>query len=140
MITILDASAAVTIAMNLPESTKFLSNIDTSDMVMAPDLFVSEVSNAIWKYVKAGMLDSEQGSTVLERAVMLVDTFEPGQMLYKEAFALSVDHLHPVYDALYLVLARRHNGVLATLDKRMVDLASKLHIRLVHEHDGSRVV
>lgn len=130
MITILDASAAVAIAMNLPESIKFLPNIDTSDVVIAPDLFVAEVSNALWKSVRAGMLDSEQGSIVLERSVMLVDTFEPGQMLYKEAFALSVDHQHPVYDALYLVLARRHNGVLATLDKRMVELATKLHIKL----------
>jgi predicted nucleic acid-binding protein len=131
MITILDASAAVAIAMNLPESIKFQPNIDTSDMVIAPDLFVAEVSNAIWKYVRAGILDSDQGSNALERAVTLVDTFEPGQMLYKEAFALSVDHMHPVYDALYLVLARRHNGVLATLDKRLAELASKLHIRLV---------
>jgi len=131
MITILDASAAVAIAMNLPESIKFQPNIDTSDMVIAPDLFVAEVSNAIWKYVRAGILDSDQGSSALERAVSLVDTFEPGQMLYREAFALSVDHLHPVYDALYLVLARRHNGVLATLDKRLAELASKLHIRLV---------
>ncbi|MBV5338620.1 MAG: type II toxin-antitoxin system VapC family toxin [Deltaproteobacteria bacterium] len=131
MITILDASAAVAIAMNLAESAKFLPNIDISDMVIAPDLFVAEVSNAIWKYVRAGILDSDQGSNVLERAVSLVDTFEPGQGLYKEAFALSVDHMHPVYDALYLVLARRHNGVLATLDKRLAELASKLHIRLV---------
>jgi len=131
MILILDASAAVAIAMNLPESTKFQPMINTSDMVIAPDLFVAEVSNAIWKYVRAGILDSDQGSSALERAVSLVDTFEPGQMLYREAFALSVDHLHPVYDALYLILARRHNGVLATLDKRLAELASKLHIRLV---------
>ena len=131
MITILDASAAVAIAMNLPESTKFQPNIDTSDVVIAPDLFVAEVSNAIWKYVRAGIMDSDQGSCALERAVSLVDTFEPGQGLYREAFALSVDYLHPVYDALYLVLARRHNGVLATLDKCLAELASKLHIKLV---------
>lgn len=130
MITVLDASAAIAVAMNLPESTRFQTNIDTSDMVIAPDLFVAEVSNAIWKYVKAGVLDPEQGDRVLERAVGLVDTFEPGLTLYREAFALSVDHLHPVYDALYLILARRHNGVLATLDRRMADLASKLHIRI----------
>lgn len=131
MITVLEASAAVAIAMNLPESTKFQTNIDTSDMVIAPDLFVAEVSNAIWKYVKAGVLDSEQADCALERAVGLVDTFEPSLVLYREAYALSVDHLHPVYDALFLVLARRHNGVLATLDRRMADLASKLHIRIV---------
>lgn len=132
MITILDASAAVALALNLPESLKFQQNIHNSALVLAPDLFVAEVSNAVWKYVRAGILDANQGSIVLERAVGLVDTFEPVQMLYKEAFSVSVDHLHPVYDALYLVLARRHAGVLATADKRLAGLASKLHIRLVH--------
>ncbi len=132
MITILDASAAVAIVMNLPESSKFEPDIARSDIVIAPDIFVAEVSNALWKYVRAGILDSDQGSSALERAVTLIDTFEPGQMLYKEAFALSVNHLHPVYDALYLVLARRHNGILATFDKRLAELASKLHIRMLH--------
>src|SRR5664280_2252658 len=110
MITVLDASAAVAIAMNLPESAKFQSNIGSSDIIIAPDLFVAEVSNSLWKYVKAGVLDLEQGDCALERAVGLVDTFEPSLVLYREAYALSVDHLHPVYDALYLVLARRHNA------------------------------
>jgi predicted nucleic acid-binding protein len=130
MITILDASAAVAIAMNLPEATKFQPQIEKSAQVIAPDLLVAEVSNAVWKYVKAGVIDSEQGSRVLDRAIGLVDTFEPSLGLYREAYALSVDHLHPVYDALYLVLARRYNGALATLDQRMAELALKLHIRV----------
>jgi predicted nucleic acid-binding protein len=66
---------------------------------------------------------------MLERAVGLVDTFETSLDLYREAFSLSVDQLHPVYDALYIVLARRNNAVLATLDRRLADLALKLHIR-----------
>jgi len=131
MITILDASAAIAVAMNLPDSTRFQPNIDSSDLVLAPDIFVAEVANATWKYVRAGIIDADQGGAVLERAIGLVDSFEPGKMLYKEAFAVSVEHQHPVYDALYLVLARRHAGVLATLDTRLAELASKLHIRLV---------
>ena len=131
MITVLDASAAVAVAMNLPESMKFQSSIDTSDVVIAPDLFVAEVSNAIWKYVKAGIIDSDQGGLVVERAIGLVDSFEPGVNLYREAYSLSVTQMHPVYDALYLVLARRHNAFLATLDRRMGDLAVKLQIKTI---------
>lgn len=131
MITVLDASAAVAIAMNLPESIKFQPTIDTSDVVIAPDLFVAEVSNAIWKYVKAGVIDSDEGCRVIERAVGLVDSFEPCMNLYREAYSLSVVHIHPVYDALYLVLARRHNAFIATLDRRLGELASKLQIKTV---------
>jgi len=129
MITVLDASAAVAIAMNLPESTRFHPQIETSDLVIAPDLIVAEVANAVWKYVRAGVLDSEQGERVLERAIGLVDQFETSMILYREAYALSVDHLHPVYDALYLVLTRRNNAHLATLDRRLSDIASKLQLR-----------
>ena len=126
----LDASAAVAIAMSLSESTKFQPLIETSEMVIAPDLLVAEVSNAIWKYVKAGVIDVEQGECALERSTGIVDTFESSLFLYKEAYSLSVFHLHPVYDALYLVLARRNNAVLATLDKRMADLACRLQIKI----------
>lgn len=132
MITVLDASAAVAIAMNLTESTRFQQQIEISDLVIAPDLFVAEASNAVWKYVKAGVVDSVQGDLILDRAIGLVDTFEKSVNLYREAYALSVDHLHPVYDTLYLVLARRNNAVLATLDRRLALLASKLHVRLYH--------
>jgi predicted nucleic acid-binding protein len=130
VIAVLDASAAVAIAMNLPESFKFQSLLESSDLVIAPDLLVAEVSNAIWKYVKAGVIDVEEGERALERATGIVDTYETSLILYKESYSLSVSHLHPVYDALYLVLARRHNAVLATLDKRMADLASKLQIKV----------
>lgn len=130
MITVLDASVAVTIAMNLPDSSRFQPIIETSDLVIVPDFFVAEVSNAVWKYVKAGAIDSEKGDQVLDRALGLVDTFESGLLLYREAYALSVSYLHPVYDALYLVLARRNNAVLATLDRRLTDLATKLQIRV----------
>jgi predicted nucleic acid-binding protein len=131
MITVLDASAAVAIALNLPGSLKFQPQLETSDLVIAPDLLVAEVSNAVWKYVKAGVIDSGQGDRVLERAMGLVDQIESSQVLYREAFALSVDQQHPVYDALYLVLARRNNAVLATFDRRLADLAAKLHIKIV---------
>jgi len=130
MITVLDASVAVSISMNLPESTKFKQLIEACDLVIAPDLLVAEVSNAVWKYVKAGVIDSEQGDLVLERAIGFVDQFESSLILYREAFALSVNHQHPVYDALYVVLARRNNAVLATLDRRLANLASKLNIRI----------
>lgn len=130
MITVLDASAAVAISMNLPHATKFQPQIEKSDLVIAPDLFVAEVSNAVWKYVKAGVFGSEQSDCVLERAIGLVDTYEPSLALYREAYALSVAHLHPVYDALYLVLARRNNAVLVTLDRRLAELGTKLQIRI----------
>lgn len=90
---------------------------------------MAEVSNAAWKYVKAGVIDSGVGKCVFERAVRLVDTFETSLILYREAYVLSGEYMHPVYDALYLVLVRRNNAVLAALDQRLFALASKLKIK-----------
>jgi predicted nucleic acid-binding protein len=130
MITVLDASAAVAIAMNLPGSAQFHPHIETSDLVIAPEILVAEVANAVWKYVKAGVIIADQGDTALERAVGLVDQFETSLTLYREAYALSVAHQHPVYDALYLIAARRNNATIATLDRRLAELATRLQIKI----------
>jgi predicted nucleic acid-binding protein len=44
---------------------------------------------------------------------------------------MPVPPLHPVYDTLYLVLARRNNAVLLTQDRRLAELGRLLDIEVV---------
>jgi len=63
---------------------------------------------------------------VAPAAAELVDVIEPDRHLQVEALAL-VCHLdHPVYDCLYLALARREAAVLLTADQRLQQLASRV--------------
>ena len=128
---VIDASAAVGIVLAMPGSEIFSAPLEQAALVIAPDLIVAEVCNALWKYRKADLLPMARCQQALEHALSLHDRIESSAALYLEAFALSSRHLHPVYDTLYLVLARRNNAVLLTLDQRLAALAGKLEIEAV---------
>ena len=124
MIRVLDASAAVRIALREAEFGELADAVAEAEFVTAPDLFVSEVSNTMWKYVNAGFMEHEQAHELLDEIVGLVDEFVPAHELYHDALSLSVEAKHPVYDALYVILARRLEASLATADKRLAALAA----------------
>jgi predicted nucleic acid-binding protein len=124
VIRVLDASAAVRIALGEPASEDLDQAVAEAEFVAAPDLYVSEVSNAMWKYVHGGFIAHEHAHELLDDIVGLVDEFVPAHELYHDALSLSVRSRHPVYDALYVVLARRLEAALATSDKKLAALAT----------------
>jgi predicted nucleic acid-binding protein len=128
---VIDASAAVGIVLLMPGTEIFTPLLEQAAMVAAPDLYVAEVSNAIWKYRKADIIPMVRCEWALEQAVSLPDRFESSSALYLEAFALACRHLHPVYDALYLVVARRTNATILTMDRRLAALAGQLEIAVI---------
>ena len=128
---VIDASAAIGIVLAVPGAEVFSASLEQAALVTAPDLFIVEVSNTLWKYRKAELLPMARCEQALEQAMSLPDRIESSDALHLEAFALSCRHLHPVYDTLYLVLARRNNATLLTLDRRLAALAGKLEIEVI---------
>ncbi len=49
MITVLDASAAVEVVLHRPNADTISSVLRSADLTLAPDLYVSEIANALWK-------------------------------------------------------------------------------------------
>jgi predicted nucleic acid-binding protein len=124
VIRVLDASAAVRIAFGEPASGELADGVAEAEFVAAPDLFVSEVSNTMWKYVEGGFIEHAQAHELLDDIVGLVDEFVPAHELHHDALSLSVGAKHPVYDAFYVILARRLEASLATTDRRLAALAA----------------
>ncbi len=56
----------------------------------------------------------------------LVDQIEPDRHLQVEALAMACHLNHPVYDCLYLALARREAATLLTADRRLQSLAAQV--------------
>lgn len=127
MITVLDASAAIELLLSRSAANELSELVSEAELVLAPDLYIAEVSNALWKHAGASG-DSGSYQELLDDAVALPDDFLDSASLYREAFALSVKHQHPVYDALYLVVARRNSATILTVDRRLGSLASTLQI------------
>lgn len=131
MIAVLDASAAVGVFLLQPAARHLIQPLESTTLVLVPDLFVSEVCNVLWKYRKAELLTREETDLALSRTLALPDRFEPAFTCYKEAFAIAERYQHPFYDALYLVIARRNNALLLTFDKRLAALAVRLDVAVM---------
>ena len=72
--------------------------------VISSQLFLIEVSNAFWKYHKAGLLDEKTVCANIEKAIALVDEF------------CDLDKTQ------CFVLARRNAATLFTLDRKLQQL------------------
>ena len=123
---VLDASAVVRIIEASPEAALMVQALDAADLVLAPELMLTEVANALWRLQRAGQLEADGLLQRLDRAAALVDHIEPDRSLQAEALALATHLDHPVYDCLYLVLARREVAALLSADQRLLKLAARV--------------
>ncbi len=130
MIVVLDASAAVEIVLRRKSAEKLSEYLIKAEWVIAPTLYIAEVSNTIWKYHNFTDLPYDSCEKALEQALALPDDFINERDLYRESFKLSCTLNHPVYDILYLLSARRNNGILLTLDKKLRKIALKCSVEI----------
>jgi predicted nucleic acid-binding protein len=87
---------------------------------------LTEVANTFWKLQRAGHLADLDPQQLLAEARDLVDRVEADRHLQAEALALACHHDHPVYDCLYLTLARREAATVISLDRRLQQLAQRV--------------
>ncbi len=89
-------------------------------MLVAPALLYFEVSNALFRYVKAGKLPFTLVRNLLDAALDLGIRLYSDPDLHREALALAHElRLPAAYDAHYLALARRLNAEFWTADRRL---------------------
>jgi len=96
----------------------------------APRLIQAEVANALWKYVRIGAVPVDaavEGVAVLDDVMDLT----PDDRLLERAQRLSAAIDHPIYDCLYLVLARDVGAPLITADRRMAEKSRGLSVETV---------
>ena len=92
-------------------------------MVIAPTLLITEATNVFWKYQKFSDFPYDKYKKSIDRIVFLPDEYVNEMQLYRESFKLGCMLDHSVCDMIYLVLARRNNATLLTMDQRLVAYA-----------------
>jgi predicted nucleic acid-binding protein len=127
---VLDASAAVEVVLGRERSVEFIDGLECADLVLVPSLYVSEVTNVFWKYNAHGGLNQDDCCAFLEKVLELPDEFFDDVVMAQEAFSTAVKTGLTAYDAYYLVLARRHNAMLMSLDKKLTRVARENGVRV----------
>ena len=123
---VLDASAAVRLILADPAAAELAERVGGAALVLAPELMLSELANTLWKLQRADRLNDLDPQELLAEARELVDRLEPDRHLQAEALALACHLNHPVYDCVYLALARREAASLISSDRRLNALAERV--------------
>ena len=131
MIIVLDASAAIEIALNKESGNSFRELLLNSDLVIAPDTFPSEITNVFWKYAYHSNMEKDKCEKGIDYCLDLVDDYIDTKSICREVFLESINNEHSSYDIFYLVVARRHNASLITKDKKMISIAKNLKISVI---------
>jgi predicted nucleic acid-binding protein len=126
---VIDASTAVALVIGRhPDAEGALAVLDAADTVLAPRLYWTEVANALWKYARDSKLPEGVALSYLEEATGLVQEPIDDELLSTEALVAAIRFDHPVYDALYAVLARRRGATVITLDRKLRSLLAKMRV------------
>jgi len=130
VIVVMDTSAAVEVVLQQESSENFVKLLTKADLVLAPTLLITEVANVFWKYQKFADYPYDDCERAIDDSIALVDEYVNEAELYREAFNLGCMLDHPIYDMVYLVLARRNNAILLTMDKKLIVASAKAGVRV----------
>ena len=124
---VIDASVAVRWFVHGPGSDKAALWLGRPDLI-APELILAETGNAFWLYIKAGHLELDEATAILERFPACFSRLIPTSELVTNALILAKARDHPVYDCCYLALAQREAERLVTLDRALASVAQRISV------------
>ena len=130
MTAVLDVSAAIEILLQKEKKELFNATYEKASWVIAPDLYIAEISNVLWKYYKSGLISHMECIQYVEDGIDLIDDYFPSKELWREALGEGIKNTHSIYDMYYAILARRNDATLITNDSKLSLICKKLNIEV----------
>jgi predicted nucleic acid-binding protein len=119
---VVDASVAVKWYVNETGSEKAVALLENEDLFfLAPDIFLAEAVNALLRQQGAGQLVDEALDKALRDLTFSRPELVSSTRLIDRAVVIARAIRHPIYDCLYLALAKRWETVFVTADAEFVD-------------------
>ena len=129
---VLDVCGAYQIAAETQKGKALLSFIGKKERVIVPSHFDVELLNVLSKYVRGGKLSYNEALSRFELIQEMITAHINVADLSEEVLAESIRLKHDAYDMFYFILARRHNAVLLTVDKKLASLCADNRVSCVH--------
>jgi len=119
---VLDTDAAIAIAKGDAQGELFRSFIENSDEVICSEIMLIECAHVAQKYVKAQAINSSTAKEWLVFIQGLVDRVYSVQPDVLESLHEALRLNHSPYDIFPLILAKRYNATLVSLDQKLINL------------------
>jgi predicted nucleic acid-binding protein len=127
---VIDASVAAKWFLQEGRSRAARRLLDGDNELIAPSSVIFEVYHAIWEASRAGLVSP----ATLDQAPSLVAApfarLVPMEHLFTEAAELSRGLRRPIYDCVYLALARQEDVEVVTADRTMARSARRARIKV----------
>lgn len=118
---ILDSSAALRCSLPQTDNAERDSfrHVAKNNECFSPVLFLSEITNAVWKEVRfRDLKKSLAENIILSISKMTSLRFEDVTTL-TAAFEIAITNEHSVYDSIYIAMSREMNAPILTADKKL---------------------
>lgn len=125
---VIDASALT--AVMLKEDC-WRGILELSDIFVSLDFSLLETANAIRTAQVKGRIDREQSLKAIEILMEFASSnmiLKPSNEIVSESFRIAIEEGITVYDASYILLAKREGLPLLTLDRKQLYTALKLGV------------
>jgi|GEM_PF-1183586 len=96
-----------------------------NDILVAPELILSEVTQVLIKKKKQGLLTREEMGELLDCIISLPIRLFRLKPIIQHSVELTLEYKLTVYDAIFLALAEEKNGRLITVDRILQRAAEK---------------
>lgn len=130
---VVDSCVSVKWVVREQDTDKAIGLLSLDLDLVAPDLALIEIANALWKNVRRGLIGLDQAQARVGDLPRFFNTLLPTRDLVAEAFTLGAKIDVPIYDCVYVIASRR-------IGARLVSADSKLVAKLAGTPDGSTVV
>jgi len=125
MTLVVDASVALKWSAPEAGSPEALALFNRGEAILAPDLVISEVANALWKKVGRGEMNAAQAKAALAATARGYSALTPASGLAERALDLAMRFKHPAYDCFFLALAEARDATFVTADTRLLALLAQ---------------
>jgi predicted nucleic acid-binding protein len=116
---IIDASVAFKWLVEEDDSSVAIALLADGNLV-APNLILAEVGNALWKRIARGEMDDPAGAAaVLDQLPEMLTLTNDGELAGR-ALEMACEMRHPIYDCFYLAESERRGESLITADQRFL--------------------
>ncbi len=120
---IADTSVAIKWFAREEQSDVAEAILEAGEEIHAPDFLWIETANGLWKKWRQKVLPENDVRISTAKLRGLIDHWHADRDLIESASAMSMELDHPVYDCIFLVLARKLKIPLVTADKRWLGIA-----------------
>jgi len=123
---IVDASVAVKWFSEEEQSDLAETLLAGMEPLIAPDLVIAEIGNALWKKVTRKLLQPRQAVSAMADAPSFFEHLVPLGDLAARATEIAIELQHPIYDCFYLALAERERAPIVSADGKLLAAAKRM--------------